>query len=317
MEDNFFKNKSILIIGHTSTMGTWLTILFMNLGAKIIGYGKIEATDKNSANIDFFKQCSIEKKISNVNDDLNNIDNFYSVLNTNKADIVIYLVNPDITAAYYNKALGPYINAISNTLNFLQCIKNYPLKLCTLVVVSDEEAISYPSKDVDNNESNNFEFMDLSIKSLNSSLKIGTSCQLIVNAYKKSFFGIENYKKHLKSITSIKDKNLYLNKSETNLSIETILKSITTYSILIEALFNRPDEYSNSYDTDNLSTLSELINSVNFKKADDAKALNKRLALLNNELILKENSFTSYWDDNYDKIDTYELCSNIIKLFMK
>lgn len=296
MKNHFFQNKSVLIIGHTSTMGTWLTILMMNLGAKIIGYSKIKSTETTSNNIDFFKQCSIESKIRNINDDLNNIDNFCSVLDKYKVDIVIYLVNPDIAAEYNNKPLGPYINALSNTLNFLQCIKNYPLKLCTLVVFSDEAVITDPSKDIHNNEDNNFEFMDLSIKSLNSSLKIGSSCQLIVNAYKKSFFGIENYKNHLKSITTIKDKNLYLDISETNLSIETILKSIKTYSILIEALFNKPDQYSNSYDTDNFTTSSELIN---------------------NELIVKESSFTSYWNDNYGKVDTYELCSNIISRFIQ
>ena len=32
-----FKNKKILITGHTGFKGTWLSICLLNLGAKIIG----------------------------------------------------------------------------------------------------------------------------------------------------------------------------------------------------------------------------------------------------------------------------------------
>ena len=38
MFQNIYKNKKVLIIGHTGFKGSWLTIWLMNLGAKISGY---------------------------------------------------------------------------------------------------------------------------------------------------------------------------------------------------------------------------------------------------------------------------------------
>ena len=42
----YFKNKKILITGHTGFKGTWLTLLMLVLGAKVMGisYGKKNKT---------------------------------------------------------------------------------------------------------------------------------------------------------------------------------------------------------------------------------------------------------------------------------
>ena len=33
--DNFWKDKKVLITGHTSSKGTWLSLWLINLGAKL------------------------------------------------------------------------------------------------------------------------------------------------------------------------------------------------------------------------------------------------------------------------------------------
>ena len=38
MTKNFWKNKKVLITGHTGFKGSWLTLIMHTLGAKIIGY---------------------------------------------------------------------------------------------------------------------------------------------------------------------------------------------------------------------------------------------------------------------------------------
>ena len=37
MFNNFYKNKKVLIIGHTGFKGSWLTVCLKNLGSKIYG----------------------------------------------------------------------------------------------------------------------------------------------------------------------------------------------------------------------------------------------------------------------------------------
>ena len=36
--NNFWKNKRVLITGHTGFKGSWLTLILSNLGTKIYGY---------------------------------------------------------------------------------------------------------------------------------------------------------------------------------------------------------------------------------------------------------------------------------------
>ena len=38
MTKNFWKDKKVLITGHTGFKGSWLTLIMHTLGAKIIGY---------------------------------------------------------------------------------------------------------------------------------------------------------------------------------------------------------------------------------------------------------------------------------------
>ena len=37
MNYNYFKNKKILVIGHTGFKGSWLSLILLNLNAKIYG----------------------------------------------------------------------------------------------------------------------------------------------------------------------------------------------------------------------------------------------------------------------------------------
>ena len=40
MFDNIYKNKKVLITGHTGFKGTWLTAWFLNLGTEVVGISK-------------------------------------------------------------------------------------------------------------------------------------------------------------------------------------------------------------------------------------------------------------------------------------
>ena len=41
MIDKIFRNKKIIITGHTGFKGTWLTLWLQTMGAKVLGISKI------------------------------------------------------------------------------------------------------------------------------------------------------------------------------------------------------------------------------------------------------------------------------------
>ena len=71
-----FKGKKVLITGHTGFKGTWLSLLMLILGAKVMGisYGK-------KTNPSLFKILRLEKKIFHKNIDIANIVKLKKIIN--------------------------------------------------------------------------------------------------------------------------------------------------------------------------------------------------------------------------------------------
>ena len=57
---SFFKNKKILITGHTGFKGSWLSLYLTNLGAKVYGISNNIPTKPSH-----YKNISLEKKYTN------------------------------------------------------------------------------------------------------------------------------------------------------------------------------------------------------------------------------------------------------------
>jgi CDP-glucose 4,6-dehydratase len=52
----FWKNKKVLVTGHTGFKGGWLTLVLLNLGANVTGLS-LKENQKS-----FFSMCKIKKK---------------------------------------------------------------------------------------------------------------------------------------------------------------------------------------------------------------------------------------------------------------
>ena len=71
---NFWKNKKILVTGHTGFKGSWLTMLLIYHGAKV--YGISSNTSKSKDQKKLFNLCKLEKDIKSKNIDIRNLKNF-------------------------------------------------------------------------------------------------------------------------------------------------------------------------------------------------------------------------------------------------
>ena len=59
MFGNIYKNKKIIITGHTGFKGTWLTLWLLKLGAQVIGISKDIPTSPS-----FFEELNAKKKLN-------------------------------------------------------------------------------------------------------------------------------------------------------------------------------------------------------------------------------------------------------------
>ena len=67
---NKFKNKTIIITGHTGFKGSWLTLWLKLLGAKIVGIS-INLPSKPS----HYEELNLSKEIISIKQDIRNLKN--------------------------------------------------------------------------------------------------------------------------------------------------------------------------------------------------------------------------------------------------
>jgi CDP-glucose 4,6-dehydratase len=69
MFDNIYKNKGVLITGHTGFKGSWLAIWLKELGADVIGYSLGPPSEPNN-----FKATKLQEKLTDIHGDIRNLD---------------------------------------------------------------------------------------------------------------------------------------------------------------------------------------------------------------------------------------------------
>ena len=70
MFNNIYKNKKVLITGHTGFKGTWLSVWLLSLGAKVVGISKDIPTSPS-----MFQKLDLQSKITHYKEDIRKLFN--------------------------------------------------------------------------------------------------------------------------------------------------------------------------------------------------------------------------------------------------
>ena len=128
-----FKNKKILITGHTGFKGSWLSLWFKSLGADVMGVS-IDIPTKPS----HFQLINLEKKIKSKFVDITDLKKLKKIFNSFKPDYVFHLAAQSLVKkSYKNPLLTYYTNAIG-TLNVMESLKSLKNNCIAVIITSDK-----------------------------------------------------------------------------------------------------------------------------------------------------------------------------------
>lgn len=179
---DFFKNKRILVTGHTGFKGSWLVQTFLNWDAKVSGIALKPATTPN-----LFDLLNIEKKINNYFTDIRNFEKVKEIVFKEKPEIVFHLAAQPLVRDSYDDPLYTFETNIIGTANILQAIKEFGKVKSAVMITTDKV---YQEKE------ENCYYMEndkLGGYDPYSSSKVGA--EVIINSYIKSFLNPKDYKK--------------------------------------------------------------------------------------------------------------------------
>lgn len=172
----FYKNKVVLVTGHTGFKGSWLTRILINAGAKVIGYSLVSPTNPN-----LFSLADIENKMISIIGDVRDFTKLKSVFDKYQPEIVLHLAAQPIVRDSYKEPRYTYETNVMGTVNVLECIRLTPSVKSFLNVTTDKV---YFNDDIPNHPFKEDEPLDGYDPYSNSK-----SCsELVTHSYKKSFF---------------------------------------------------------------------------------------------------------------------------------
>ena len=139
----FWKDKKVLITGHTGFKGAWLTLWMINLGAEVYGYSLEPQNPKDLFNS--LNQKLNNKFISKFGNILNK-EYFFDYIQEIKPDIIFHLAAQPLVIESYMEPLKTWETNVIGTLNLLEAVKNYAKK-CAIVSVTTDKV--YKNKEWD------------------------------------------------------------------------------------------------------------------------------------------------------------------------
>ena len=103
--NNFWKNKRVLITGHTGFTGSWLTLLLSSKGAKLYGISKNKLSKTKKS---LFYICNLNKLIKTNHIDICDFKSLYKKVNKIKPDIIFHLAAQSIISDSFEKPLETF-----------------------------------------------------------------------------------------------------------------------------------------------------------------------------------------------------------------
>lgn len=173
---NFYKDKKVLITGHTGFKGTWLSKILINAGAKVYGYSLDAPTHPN-----LFSLSKIESQMISIIGDIRDYNHLKRCFDEIQPEIVMHLAAQPIVRDSYKEPKYTYETNVLGTVNVLECVRLTKSVKSFLNVTTDKV---YYNDEVPNHPFSEDEPLDGYDPYSNSK-----SCsELVTHSYKKSFF---------------------------------------------------------------------------------------------------------------------------------
>ena len=115
---DFFRNKRVLVTGHTGFKGTWLCRVLVGAGAIVTGYSLEAPTEPN-----LFAMAELTDKMTSVIGDIRDFDKLKAAFDAAQPEIVLHLAAQPIVRDSYANPRYTYETNVMGTVNILECAR--------------------------------------------------------------------------------------------------------------------------------------------------------------------------------------------------
>lgn len=178
---SFYRNKKVLITGHTGFKGSWMCQFLLELGATVIGYALEPSTEPS-----LFQICGLNGEIESRIGDIRNLEQLEEVFQETKPELVVHMAAQPLVRESYRKPVYTYDVNVMGTVNILECVRKNDCVKSFLNVTTDKV---YLNREWDWGYRENEELNGYDPYSNSKSCS-----ELVTSSFRNSYFNDEKYR---------------------------------------------------------------------------------------------------------------------------
>jgi len=128
---NIYKDRSVLVTGHTGFKGSWLSLWLKELGAKVIGYSLKPLSTPNHFDL-------LKPAIVSIIGDIKDTKKLDKTVRTHKPEIVFHLAAQSLVRYSYKNPVETYETNVIGTVNVFEACRNSKSVKAILNITSDK-----------------------------------------------------------------------------------------------------------------------------------------------------------------------------------
>lgn len=133
MSGEFWREKTVLVTGHTGFKGSWLSLWLSELGARVVGYGLAPSSARSN-----FAVSRVGERIHSIEGDVCDAQRLEESLARHRPEVVFHLAAQSLVRPSYADPLETFRTNVLGTASVLEAIRRQPTARAVVIVTSDK-----------------------------------------------------------------------------------------------------------------------------------------------------------------------------------
>ncbi len=192
---SFWQNKRVLITGHTGFKGSWLSLWLEQLGAELCGIALEPPTDPS-----LFKEARVAQGMRSEIADIRDLERVKEILREHRPEVIFHMAAQPLVRKSYDDPVGTYSTNVMGTVNLLESVRGSDSVRAVVIITTDKcyenKEWVWPYRETDR------------LGGYDTYSNSKACAELVVAAYRSSFFNPSEYSLHGVSIASVRAGNV-------------------------------------------------------------------------------------------------------------
>lgn len=192
---DFWRGRKVFVTGHTGFKGGWLSLWLQNLGAQLDGYALQPPTNPS-----LFEVAAVERGMRSTIGDIRDGEALANAVATAQPEIVFHLAAQPLVRYSYAQPVETFASNVMGTVHLLESVRRTPSVRAVVIVTSDKcyENQEWP-----------WGYREIDPMGGYDPYSSSKGCaELVVAAYRNSFFPLDRYSVHRVAVASARAGNV-------------------------------------------------------------------------------------------------------------